>query len=351
MLGRGLTEDAWSRFGLYRSRDVLERRYFARHGRALSAEKANEIIAHFEQGQQYFTSALSAGVLAGPLEQYYGVLAIARGMILFLTPIAREATLKKSHGLRATLAPDSQIEDIRIVVEEGTFREFLDATKNVERVTVDVPAASFSPRTPFVVVRSIPAPPASASFSMLDLIARIPGVRRQFEEAFGTAACCFSCRVFWLMNMLRIDIRWDRADLPPQETLAKLLSIHPRAAPQGSEAGTAKFAVVLAEGESLYSMVPHVVDAVDSDEQTIVAPFSGGWALSELASYFAAAHALSMLVRYHPTRWARLLSHEKGDRLLPVLEHLQNLLHTEFIKLVLWELERASHYGTLTVWS
>jgi hypothetical protein len=31
----------------------------------------------------------------------------------------------------------------------------------------------------------------------------------------------------------------------------------------------------------------------------------------------------------------------KGDRLMPVLERMRGLLQSEFIKLVLWELERA----------
>jgi hypothetical protein len=58
-----LTEQAWSRLGLYLSRDVIERRYEERHKRQLNAGKAREIIAHFEQGQQYFTSAQDAGAL------------------------------------------------------------------------------------------------------------------------------------------------------------------------------------------------------------------------------------------------------------------------------------------------
>ena len=77
MPDRESAEETWSRLGLYLSRDVVERRYEGRHKRQLSAGKAREIIAHFEQGQQYFISAEGAGVLAGPLEQYYGVLAFA----------------------------------------------------------------------------------------------------------------------------------------------------------------------------------------------------------------------------------------------------------------------------------
>jgi hypothetical protein len=81
MFSEQSVEEIWSRLALFQSRDVLERRYNARHGGKLSAGKADEIIAHLQQARQYFQSAESAGVLAGPLEQYYGVLAFARAIV------------------------------------------------------------------------------------------------------------------------------------------------------------------------------------------------------------------------------------------------------------------------------
>lgn len=66
--------------------------------------------------------------------------------------------------------------------------------------------------------------------------------------------------------------------------------------------------------------------------------FTGGWSLSSLASLVAGSYALSTLVRYHPTQWARLLNHEKGDTLMPLLEQLSNMVQTDFVKLLLWEL-------------
>jgi len=43
------TSEAWSRLGLFMSRDVLERRYKALHGRDLPAEKAAEVEAAIKQ--------------------------------------------------------------------------------------------------------------------------------------------------------------------------------------------------------------------------------------------------------------------------------------------------------------
>jgi hypothetical protein len=101
-----------------------------------------------------------------------------------------------------------------------------------------------------------------------------------------------------------------------------------------------QFTRLVAIGEAFDLHLPNVVESTDSNH-TFVEPFAGGWSLSELCAFTALSHSMSMLVRYHPTRWARLLGHEKGDRLMPVLERMRGLLQSEFIKLVLWELERA----------
>ena len=85
--------------------------------------------------------------------------------------------------------------------------------------------------------------------------------------------------------------------------------------------------------------LPSVVLSLE-DTHAILEPFRDGWLLSELCAYAAVSHVMSMLVRYYPTRWARLLSHERGDSLLPVLERMRRLLQNEFVRLVLWELER-----------
>jgi hypothetical protein len=47
-----------------------------------------------------------------------------------------------------------------------------------------------------------------------------------------------------------------------------------------------------------------------------------------------------MLVRYHPTRWAKLVNHAPGDRLMPVLNRLRSLIQDDFVRLGLRELER-----------
>jgi hypothetical protein len=47
-----ISNEEWSRLRLFLSRDVLERRYQARHNRELGTDKAKEIIAHLDQARQ-----------------------------------------------------------------------------------------------------------------------------------------------------------------------------------------------------------------------------------------------------------------------------------------------------------
>lgn len=340
------TEDAWSRLGLYLSRDVLARRYEDRHGLVLSAAKANEIIAHFEQGQQYFKSAQSAGALVGPLEQYYGILAFARGLILYLEPRALEATLKRGHGLKAAMSTNADVEDIEIIVEDGTFSEFLRATENVEQATVDsLPEVPGPPRH-YPMIRSLPAPPAGSRFSLRELMSRVPGVLRHYEEAFGTRANCFQCSVWVKMGALHISMSHERMGASPVSELPALLRLHPNFQCVNSWAeGTHIFALMPLEDP--FAIAPHIVDIGGGDERAVIAPFPDGWVLSKMSTYYAAAYAMSMLVRYYPTVWARLLTHSKGDRAFPVLERVRALLQAEFIMLLLWELERSTPQGAL----
>lgn len=337
MLDRGSFEETWSRLGLYLSRDVMERRYEAFHRRQLNAGKAREIIAHFEQGQQYFTSAANAGVLAGPLEQYYGALAFARGLVLFLTPELREAGLKKSHGLQAELPGDECLENIEISVVGGSFSELLEATGNVELLALEEPHPGRAPTT-YRAPRILPRPPDRVKFAFVELLARIPGIRPHFEESFGRPAQCFAGSAWLFGGTVNVRITRDRVQLPETSQLIRLLRLPADAMVLNSEESSVQFEIPLSDGQSVLERTPNVIESL-SGGQTIIAPFTQGWCLSELASYMAASYTLSMLVRYYPSRWSGLFSRDRGDRLLPVVNALRRLVQSEFVRLILWELE------------
>jgi hypothetical protein len=92
-------KSVWSRLALYESSDFVRRAFYDEHLRELNTSKAQEIVAHFAQGREYFASAATASPLLRPLLLYYGVVGLSRGAILFLRSNARQASLRPSHGL------------------------------------------------------------------------------------------------------------------------------------------------------------------------------------------------------------------------------------------------------------
>lgn len=329
-------DELWGRLELFLSRDVMERRYASHHGVRLEPDKGAEIISHLEQGRQYFRSAEQAGVLAGPLEQYYGVLAFSRAIVLYRDAHMREADLEKSHGLTARLPDSGQLEGITIRVVAGTFDQLLSATANRELASIDLPhPASETGR--YQIVRALPRPPLKTTFLLSDLLSRIPGLREQWESALERPAHCY-IGLAHLLGTLAVYVQRGRFNLPAPDALRAALGLSDAWTSAMPSATGIQFVKQIAEGDTLPALLPNIV-AGDNLKHTIVEPFPGGWHLSELCAFAAGSHVMSMLVRYYPTRWARLLAHEPGDGLLPVMQRLRGLIQTEFVKLLLWELE------------
>lgn len=338
MIDYGSDGEAWSRLGLYLSRDVIQRRYEERHGETLDSDKAAEIISHLDQGRQYFRSAESAGVLAGALEQYYGALALARAIVLFRTPTLREATLDRHHGLTANLPEEGGPEDIQVKVASGTFDQLLEATGNAELCSVieHVPGRrSRGNRT----IRSLARPPRKSPFRFDELLARIPHLRAHFEEAFQRRACCYGGRATLVLRGVTVIVWRGQFDLPDPLQLREALGMSAIWSARATPSRAVEFSRQLAEGEAFYAELPNIVEHPNL-AYSIAEPFLGGWHLSEICAYYAASYVMSMLVRYHPSRWTRLLGHQQGDRLMPVLERMRALVQTQFVRLVLWEFER-----------
>jgi len=332
--------EGWSRLALYTSREILERKYRERHGGELSAGKAREIIAHLEQARQYFESAESAGVLAGPLEQYYGVLAFSRAIILLRNRGAREATLTKGHGLSASLPGDAGIDQLELQVSAGTFLELLDATANAETLVIrDATKETLSFMGDVLLTQALPRPPVESRFSFLDLLARTPQLARLFGESLGTRPNSYECHVLLWGKAVNVELYPRDFKLPSPGELVKSLCLSGDVAiNQRHEewvAGHTTLVIPVVDGEvTSYGKLPHI--RLDH----VIDRYAGGWSLSRLGSYFAGSHALSALVRYYPTRWAELVNHQRDDRLLPVIGELRRLIQLDFVSVALEELER-----------
>ena len=99
-----MAEATWRDFTYLESRDLAAALFHEAHGRAPNAARSHSIVAAFAQGRRYFEAAATADYLVRPPLLLYGVIALARGLTLFLDPFRGEEALSAAHGLHPARA-------------------------------------------------------------------------------------------------------------------------------------------------------------------------------------------------------------------------------------------------------
>jgi hypothetical protein len=125
--------DIWHFLKEFESKDIVKR-FAKKYDYNLNSSKALEINSAFIQGREYFSSSQKADISVRPLLQYYGVVALSRGLILILNKDARENNIIPSHGLKiknwSDISKSGKIEDIILKSSNGTFNEVIKVTNN-----------------------------------------------------------------------------------------------------------------------------------------------------------------------------------------------------------------------------
>lgn len=346
-------QNVWSRLAIFESRDLVRDRFHVRHGRELASQKAEEIASHLAQGRAFFTSAQEAQESVRPLLQYYGVLSLARGLILYLSTSLREAGLSNAHGLSAvawgqTLAEGTHnVGKLGIRLDSGTFSQLLDATQNLERTSIFVPPIP----NRALWRKAEPRPTQGTLISALDLLSRIPDLSNEFESTLSSPSFCSKAFVFTLSEVTQTDINI----FPGLLGLPDLVSLRTRfGIPATCEMRLFDKHNFVGEIQNCFVRLTHKdanersaqmpMLANDSRGETfIVAPFTGGTQLSSLVKLFTLSYLLGMLARYFPTRWIAMSNRQTGDRLFPLLRAGSDLVHQRFPIAVLRELEATAH--------
>ncbi len=150
--------DIWHSSIRFESRDIVFQTYQKRHGRTPSAGRVRDITANFIQGREYFLNADRSAITVRPLLQYYGVLALTRGLILTISCQKDAAALKPSHGLEhhdwaGTLKNGvASFGDLAVILGKGTFWELLEATDNTSYFRGNSSAVNWKVSFPLPVV-------------------------------------------------------------------------------------------------------------------------------------------------------------------------------------------------------
>lgn len=359
--------DSWTRLTFFQNAQLLAERYEARHQVELSASKSVTIASHIAQGKDYFASAVTAGTLARPLLVYYGVLALSRALIMFLTksdavtspPGQPLREFQPAHGLHAEgwdaalqVEPsDLNLVDLRVRAGgTGTFIELVSSIRNIEWTMVKwVHPNELDREIPHSYGylgwnKMLPLLPTPWTFTFGEVVSRLPDLAVLFEEAFRRSGGSLPCEVvverepFSLgrdvsPHARTVSVRVYRNELPLPETGFNLtqygITLPELDSPLGDDRQVVTFLKRPTRGDEVDALIPHL--RFNSRMGTyIVPPWPDGSRLAILPTLFAASYCLGMLVRYHPTAWHYATSVQYGNRALPIIQETMRLVLDQF---------------------
>lgn len=316
--------NTWHFLREFESKDLVKQYIKKKFDFSLSSEKALEISAAFKQGRSYFESSINADISVKPLLQYYGVVALSRGLILILNKTSRENTIKPSHGLKicnwGSVLQNKKLENIKIKTSSGTFKELLEATKNISYFRGKSNYINFS--SEFDIVEN------DFEISLQELSYSFPDLKKSAESWLGFSIP--SSMIEFLMHEngkteigIR-DITFIKQIFP--ETLYPNLTI---------------------TENSLYKNVayesdiwPHISQKWESSFQIhgdlyVHPPFSNNIFLNDISKMFATTFILGTISRYYPTTWMNITSGIENDRILPFAINFMDFIQEKFPNIIL----------------
>lgn len=348
-------DTAWTALSAYESVELVRRSTEERTGREPKDAKAREIAAYFAQGREYFRSAAAASELVRPLILYYGAVALARGVVLFLDP--SKTKLVADHGLDAVGWKDLNTDPAAVagltigLKRVGTFPELARVTGNVEWCMVG------SERYPGEVAISSTGTDLlpDTRISIREALGQLPDVAGLYETTFGEHSRRLRCEVMVSdqphgegKRHAHLGVVASRTGLPSKDQVASAFGegrvdvkktgtnlLYFAREPVHRVAEAHLFDLYYDAGSADHPRLDMPVAALPSGEEYLKLPTDEGVVLSTLLALHVAAFAASTLVRYHPGYWAMLTGHTKGDAIGPVLSAAIRTVEQRYPGLVL----------------
>jgi len=179
-----MQEATWRDLSYLESRDLATGLFREVHGREPSAARSHSIVAAFGQGRRYFEAADHADLLVRPPLLLYGVIALSRGLTLFLDPETLGPTTTSTEPLR-------RLPDLRASFGRGTFTDLLAVTRNVERARVVVQPPDESLEWSSEGTQDV----EGLTITFGDVLSRLPDLAVSYARTFGRRRRCYPARV------------------------------------------------------------------------------------------------------------------------------------------------------------
>lgn len=316
--------DIWHFLREFESKDLVKRYIKTKFGYEINTSKATEITSAFKQGRSYFESVVSADVSVKPLLQYYGIVALSRGLILILNRDSRENNIFPSHGLKINnwtdISSTGKFENIIVKSSSGTFKELLKATNNKSYFRAK--SSGINWHAEYVIFDG------EYEFSLKELSYSYPDLKKSVEAWLGESVPSYE-----------LDKLKHAGDKTIVEAIGKgnFEEIFPEHFYKNRKIEESD-RITKITFES--NVPPHLSQKWSSAFQVIgdpylIPPFNGFFFLNDISKMFATSYIFGTISRYYPTAWNNITSGIKDDRILPFSINLMDFLQEKYPQIIM----------------
>lgn len=271
------------------------------------------------QAREYFAAARSSPLLTRPVLAYYGMVSLAKLVLLFdrSAPIPMdsiESLERKGHGLKH---------------HEDSSTNGFDLASGTLEITADGKPGALQPRGifPNLATRVVGADSArwlGTRLPIMRLLRMIPQIEGSLQQSLGPDADYLGMGVdihTHVDGTVSLDVDLDRPGLSSVDDVrnrAPYLTASGALLSEAAPTARTPAKAVLTFAKPALAYATAVREEFYSSSATLP-PHHEGVRFDSILSSYALMYALSIIARYKPHRWAAILD-GRGSSLLPVVE-------------------------------
>jgi len=319
----------WNELLEFETRDLVERFIKNKFGGVPNARRIQQITSNFIQAREYFKSAENSSITVRPLLQYYGVMALTKGLILCLDVMQTEDQLKASHGLEIKnwkeIIKTKNFELLEITFGEGTFSELQRATDNRNYLRANSSEVNWC--TP------LKAPEKGEPILLKQLINYFPDLHKEYES-WTNEKLNYAVIESYLTPDTKVEVRMT--GVLDQETIDKLFPAE-YCLNRSIDTNSATNKTTVKYGPCRWS--PNITQKwhgpFDIGDACVIPVLKNDMGLNLLSGMYAISYVFGMMARYYPSIWVSLRRVEVGDRIYPFALRILDFVQDKFPRQVL----------------
>lgn len=319
----------WNELLEFETCDLVGRFVNKRHGRKLNTNRILQITSNFIQGREYFKSAEIASITVRPLLQYYGVMALSKGLILLLDLSKTEEQLKSSHGLDVKnwnqILKNKDFENLEISVGNGTFSELIKATENRNYLRANSSAINWASH--------LKAPLKGDVVSLKQLIQYFPDLSKEYNSWIEEKL------YFAVVQELKTETEDNKVHIKlegqvDQQTIDLLF---PQEYCQTRSIEAVNHSTIIKYDKCDWG--PNITQrwhgAFNIGDACAIPTLPGDIGLNLLGGMYMMSYVFGMMARYYPSTWISLKRVQKGDKLYPFVHRILDFIDDKYPRQVL----------------